>query len=238
MSWPATGNESKHFALIADSPLNIPGSEAMDLPTSQDKLLHCLKTRGPQSVKILSNQLDMTTMGVRQHLAELERKALVKKNPEARQNRGRPVHLWQLTRSGHGHFSDTHDVLAADLIQVVQESLGEASLDELISRRNSRITDRYQRQLAGSEQDLPRRLQRLAELRSEDGFMAEVRLVPEGWLLIENHCPISAAAARCQGFCRTELDTFQQLLAPAAVVERVDHLLNGARRCAYRIRAA
>lgn len=44
----------------------------MELPKSQDRIIDRLKTRGPQSVKILSKQLAMTTMGVRQHLADLE----------------------------------------------------------------------------------------------------------------------------------------------------------------------
>ena len=54
------------------------------------------------------------------------------------------------------------------------------------------------------------------------------------YLLIENHCPICAAAAACQGFCRAELSLFEMLLAPARV-ERLEHILAGARRCAYRV---
>jgi predicted ArsR family transcriptional regulator len=54
---------------------------------------------------------------------------------------------------------------------------------------------------------------------------------------VENHCPICAAARACQGFCRSELALFEMLLAPARVV-RVEHLLEGARRCAYRITPA
>jgi predicted ArsR family transcriptional regulator len=65
--------------------------------------------------------------------------------------------------------------------------------------------------------------------------MAEVRLLPDGWLLIENHCPICSAAQECQQFCKTELDTFQAVLGTQASVERIDHLLAGARRCAYKV---
>jgi predicted ArsR family transcriptional regulator len=54
-------------------------------------------------------------------------------------------------------------------------------------------------------------------------------------LLVENHCPICAAARDCQGFCRSELAIFQDTLGPDCQVERTDHLLAGARRCAYRI---
>jgi predicted ArsR family transcriptional regulator len=59
-----------------------------------------------------------------------------------------------------------------------------------------------------------------------------------GWLLVEDHCPICAAATQCQGFCRSELALFRRCLGPEATVERTEHLLAGARRCAYRIRPA
>jgi predicted ArsR family transcriptional regulator len=65
--------------------------------------------------------------------------------------------------------------------------------------------------------------------------MAELRLTPSGWLLIENHCPIFAAASSCSAFCVAELSLFKQLLEGYATVERSDYLLEGARRCAYRI---
>ena len=54
----------------------------MEYSKNQEKILQRLKTRGPQSVKIMSNQLDMTTMGVRQHLAELGKKGVVKQTQE------------------------------------------------------------------------------------------------------------------------------------------------------------
>ena len=65
--------------------------------------------------------------------------------------------------------------------------------------------------------------------------MAEWRADADGFLLLENHCPICAAATACQGFCRAELDVFRAVLGPGVSVERTDHILAGARRCAYRI---
>ena len=73
-------------------------------------------------------------------------------------------------------------------------------------------------------------------LRSDEGYMAELERIPgDGWLLAENHCPICAAARSCQGFCRHELNLFRELLGPGVAVERVEYLLSGGRRCAYRI---
>jgi predicted ArsR family transcriptional regulator len=64
--------------------------------------------------------------------------------------------------------------------------------------------------------------------------MAEILPHEEGgFLLVENHCPICAAAKECQQFCRSELAIFQKSLGDACVVERTEHLQSGARRCVY-----
>ena len=207
----------------------------MELSRSQQQIMHHLKMRGPQSVKILAKQLDMTTMGARQHLADLQQKSYVSQTREERQTRGRPVHMWKLAEKGHQQFPDTHAQITLELIDVIRSRFGEESLNQLIDQRNLRIQDHYQGELDASGPKLEDKISRLCELRSAEGFMAEVRLLPEGWLLIENHCPIYAAAESCQQFCRSELAMFQHLFTDLAAVDRVDYLLAGARRCAYKI---
>jgi predicted ArsR family transcriptional regulator len=79
------------------------------------------------------------------------------------------------------------------------------------------------------------RLKRLVRLRADEGYMAELEKTSDGWLLLENHCPICAAATACQGFCSNELALFRRVLGPAAEVARVEYLLEGGRRCAYSV---
>jgi predicted ArsR family transcriptional regulator len=83
------------------------------------------------------------------------------------------------------------------------------------------------------------KLAALADLRAAEGYMARLETTPDGgFLLVEDHCPICAAAMACQGFCSIELGIFQDLLGPGWQIERQDHVLSGARRCTYRIAAA
>lgn len=82
---------------------------------------------------------------------------------------------------------------------------------------------------------LEERVRTLADIRNQEGYMAEYTKDEQGLILVENHCPICAAATACRGFCKTELDTFRTVLGDDVTVERVDHILQGARRCAYRI---
>ena len=209
----------------------------MGNPKSQNRIMDRLKARGPQSVKILSKQLGMTTMGVRQHLADLETKGLLAQTQQERQTRGRPVHLWKLTKSGHNRFPDSHSQTTLELIDVIRSSLGEESLNQLIDSRSKKVEVNYRAELNAAGPGLQQQIERLAQLRSDEGYMAEVRLLPDGWMLIENHCPICRAATNCQQFCKSELEIFQRLFENNATVLRTDHLLEGARRCAYKITA-
>lgn len=212
-------------------------TSSSSLPASQESILRRLKMRGPQSVKILAKQLAITTMGVRQHLAELDQRGLVEARPETRQPRGRPVHYWQLTALGHQHFPDAHGQTATSLITALRDTLGEKALQSLIDQSEARQLPAYQQQLESAGPELAQKLMALAEMRTAAGFMAEIRLTPDGWLLIENHCPIFQAASSCQHYCQAELEFLRTVLSEFASVERADHLLAGARRCAYKISA-
>ena len=87
--------------------------------------------------------------------------------------------------------------------------------------------------------DLGDRVRALARVRTMEGYMARAKRQRDGsFLLIEDHCPICAAAQACQGFCRSELEVFQAALGADVSVTREEHLLSGARRCAYRIAPA
>lgn len=208
-----------------------------ELADSQEELLLTLKQRGPQPAKVLAEQLSITTMGVRQHLAALNEKGLVEELAEVHRGRGRPVKPWGLTDKAHQRFPDAHSQITVELITSVRDVFGEKGLDSLIDKRTQQTLAHY-RQAMDKEASLAKKVKTLATLRSAEGYMAEAQKQnPSTWLLVENHCPICTAASACQGFCRSELETFQSLFKKIAVVERTEHILQGARRCAYTIRA-
>ncbi|MBV7416585.1 transcriptional regulator [Aeromonas encheleia] len=199
---------------------------------STDKILFLLKTHGPQSAAALGEQLQMTSMGARQHLIALEAEGWIGFNDEAR-GRGRPVRLWHLTEQAWQRFPDSHSELTLQLIDNIQQLFGEVGMERLIQQREQQQLGRYQAQLI--QPALADRLAGLKELRTREGYMADMRQEEDGsWLWWESHCPICAAAQACRGFCRSELALFRQLLAPARV-EREQYLLDGDRRCLYRI---
>ncbi|HEX4571460.1 MAG TPA: metalloregulator ArsR/SmtB family transcription factor [Dongiaceae bacterium] len=201
---------------------------------SATRLLHALKSAGPQSAAAMARRLGITSAAARQHLAKLKTEGLVAFEVAAA-GVGRPRHLWHLTEKGHGRFPDSHAGLALELIQTVRRVFGAEGLESLIAEREKASLGHYKSRLGRG--DLRQRVRRLAALRSEEGYMAEVAPAPGGgYLLKENHCPICVAAKACQGLCRSELALFRAALGPGVEVERLEHVLAGARRCAYRIR--
>lgn len=201
---------------------------------SVDRILYLLKTRGALTAKQLSEQLQMTPMGARQHLLQLEEQQLVSSFSKA-EKVGRPSQYWQLAMLGHQRFGDSHSQLSVNLIDAVRQVFGEQGLEALISQRE---TDTRKQYLAALEhlESVEQKVTQLADLRSKEGYMAEVQSEQSGdYLLIENHCPICVAAQHCQDFCRSELALFQECFSGTAEVSRDEHLLDGARRCCYRI---
>ena len=201
---------------------------------SQDRILFHLKMRGPQTAAGIAVRLDMTPAGARQHLLKLEAASLVA-SEDQREGRGRPKKYWRLTQQGHARFPDRHSDLTLDLVRSMREVFGEGGLQRLIAHRE-RVSIADYRTAVGARGSLRDKLVALARIRSREGYMASVaKDGRDGFLLVENHCPICAAAAACQGLCRSELAVFRAVLGPEVSVERIDHILAGARRCAYRI---
>ena len=201
------------------------------------RVLYALKSTGPQSADALARRLKVTVVATRQQLGRLLEKGLVSFE-DRREGVGRPKRVWSLSDAGHARFPDSHAALTVDLIQAVGSAFGAEGLERVIAERE-KATRRLYAERVRPGRSLAERARLLAEQRAEEGYMAEVKRQADGsLLLIENHCPICVAARACQGFCRSELTLFRDVLGPDAKVEREEHILAGARRCAYRITAA
>jgi predicted ArsR family transcriptional regulator len=196
-------------------------------------IMDVLKRMGPQPAEQLARRFDVTAMAVRQHLYALQEQGLVR-STSTPEGRGRPVKNWALTPKAQVLFPNSHQELAVDLLGHIRKQFGEDGLAEIINRHSAAQKKSYGRALQGHK-TLEARLKALARLRSDEGYMAEITRDGEAWLLIENHCPICAAASQCTRLCANELEVFAHVLGPDVQISREEHILSGARRCAYRV---
>ena len=210
-------------------------SKKSALVPNRQAILRLLKQQGPSDSATLAAQLDISAMAVRQHLYALQTQRLVTYEEEQRPI-GRPAKMWRLTPAAAPHFPDAHAGLTVNLLNAVEQTFGAEGVQRLVTRcAQQQIADYRSRIPARSF--LRARLEALVSIRNEEGFMAEVQRQPDGsFLLIENHCPISAAAHVCPKLCDAEMEVFRAILGEGVTIERAEHMVAGARRCVYRIR--
>jgi predicted ArsR family transcriptional regulator len=192
----------------------------------------------------LARKLRLTPMAVRQHLYALQGERLVT-SEERPVPLGRPAKYWSLTAEADRLFPDAYAELSVALIGAVGDAFGPAGVKRMLDSRSARLLAQYTARTAPFE-SVEGKLRELARVRTEEGYMAEVRALEGrgkgrdegtgGFLFIENHCPICAAATACQGFCTSELDLFRSVLGPGAHVERAEHIVSGDRRCVYLVK--
>lgn len=201
--------------------------------SAADRILMFLKMRGEATSLLIAEELLITKEGARKHLLNLSEEGLITSVAKS-EGVGRPSTYYTLTEKGLSQFPDMHADVTVQLLQSVKNILGENALDLLISDREKNTYQRYEKVLKDT-QSLEERLELLAKIRTEEGYMAEWNREGEEYFLTENHCPICAAATECQGFCRAELSNFQTLIGAPYKVERIKHILSGGQRCVYKI---
>ena len=118
----------------------------------------------------------------------------------------------------------------------MRSELGDDAVEKVVEARAAKQSGAYVAALDGLQgQD---RAERLAELRTLEGYEAEVVADDDGsLLLLEHHCPVCEAASACQGLCQGELATFRSALGDGVEVERrAAPARQATARCVYRIR--
>ncbi|MBW3519658.1 transcriptional regulator [Flavobacterium sp. NKUCC04_CG] len=198
-----------------------------------NRILMLLKMRGPLTALDIANELKITKEGVRLQLVKFMDEGLIEVDKESK-GVGRPQKFFRISDYGNSKFPDTHAELTVKLISIIKESMGEEAMQAVININEATAKKKYHEEM-DSLTDLEAKLACLVAIRTREGYMAVYTKDEKGYLLIENHCPICAAATICQGFCASELQIFKSVLGSEVAISRVDHIISGARRCAYRI---
>ena len=208
-----------------------------DLSGAKRRIIERLKRAESTTAPELAAEFGLTDTAIRQHLETLEAAELVERVDAPSAGRGRPPVHWRLAPSASTLFADRHGDLSVDLIASIRSALGEEALEQVVRARAAHQLATYKSALKGSV-SVADRVQRIARLRTAEGYLAEAVESGDDITLVEHHCPIRDAAESCAGLCNAELDLFQRAMGPDVVVAREQHLLDGGQRCSYRMTPA
>src|SRR5215217_8937914 len=105
---------------------------------TREQILTLLRRQGDMTAAELSAGLGIGAVGVRQHLALLDRDGLVH-TAGVRRGVGRPSHLYMLTEQAEALFPKRYDRLAMDALAFVEAQGGAEAIDKLFATRRLQL---------------------------------------------------------------------------------------------------
>jgi len=185
--------------------------------TTKSEILAHLKRTGGSSVEELATSLGLARMTVRQHLATLERDALVSSR-EVRRATGRPHYAFSLTDSGEEMFPKRYDRLAGLILEEVSlldgaEISGLTPAEKrrlLFDKMVGRLHIQYEAKVAGKA--LRERVEAVAGILDEEGGFAEWRPVSGGFEIADYNCVYRRVVDSHDDLCDWHLSLLSRLL--------------------------
>ena len=206
---------------------------ALNLSSRASELVTALKHAGEATADELAATLGVTVSAVRQQLDALATEGLVDWEPQAR-GRGRPAHVYRLTRAAEPLFPKAYGGLTNELLGYVDD-VDPALVDDLFDRRRQRRFEAAQARVAGVGDDFTARVAEVARILDEDGYLAGFEARPDGtYRIVEHNCAVLDVAERYGQACSSEIAFLRQALPEARIV-RVSHMIAGAHACAYEV---
>lgn len=197
------------------------------------KILQLLKLKGGMTADELSQTLKITSMGVRRHLITLERDGLIQYKTEQR-GMGRPSYVYALTELGDELFPRTYPQLVNSFLDAVKALDGDKGLERIFRKRTEWLEAQYRARL--NDKDLEAQVKGLAQIRTEEGYMASFEKLDENtFILREHNCAICQIARHCSQACSYEVELFRRVFKGAEVA-REKHIMRGDLTCTYVIR--
>ncbi|MEO8196738.1 MAG: ArsR family transcriptional regulator [Thermoanaerobaculia bacterium] len=213
------------------NPLSIVGP---GIGESQRRLLELMKRSGECTLAQLEAGFELNRETLRIHLKSLAAQGLVERSGVRRAGPGRPHVLYRLTAAGESLFPRREGALLRELATFLLEQGQSDVLEKFFAARLARKSREVGQRMAGLEGR--ERLDKVAEVLSEEGFVAEVMGPKSAPRLRLCHCPIRDLVAVSDLPCRFELALIEGLLGDR--LARDSFMPEGSHACVYSIASA
>lgn len=205
--------------------------KAPGLGESQRAILDALKRRGQATIPQLAAELGLNIETVRDHLKTLTALALVRREGSLKGRPGRPEIMYGLAPDAESLFPRHEGKILQEFAAYLKETGNERILRDFFKRR---IGSRRQEALARVKHLEGReRLEAVARIFSELGFMATVEEQAEGPQLRLCHCPLRELVDATKVPCAAELGFLAELLGKP--LSRQSYIPAGGVCCSYQV---
>ena len=201
------------------------------LGARRQQILTLLKKNKGMTAQELAQATAITGVGVRQHLALLERDGLVAREEINMPGRGRPRIVYRPTQAADRFFSQTSAGLLLQIVDYFCQSRKDKTVDQFFTQRVEQQKQEFFERTKGMS--FEEKVKELAFIRDESGYMAEAATENGTLFLTEHHCPIFDVAQKFPQACHYELELFREILGVDLVRDK--HIPCGDGMCRYRI---
>lgn len=177
-------------------------------------IVRILKQEGERSAPELAEQLGITDVAVRRHLALLSDEGLLTERT-VKQERGRPVTRFGLSDRARELFPHRYVEMLGELLEYVRDNDG---LGGFLRWRQEREAEQYAEVVDGD--DVEERLEQLVAALNDAGYEADLTEQQDGFRLTQRHCAVFDAAKDHPQICAHEAAMFRRVLGDVQVSRR------------------
>ncbi|MGD9677489.1 MAG: helix-turn-helix transcriptional regulator [Vulcanibacillus sp.] len=205
------------------------GNESL---TTREEILLMIKKKGILSASEISKDIGITEMAVRRHLNTLERDELIESSL-IRQTMGRPTNNYSLTERADDFYPKTYKSFAQDILNLIIEMDGREKLTEIFNIGKERFIETYQKKMFAII-NMEDRINALINIQNQKGYMAELEVTEDEYIIKKYNCPISAIAMEFNQVCEIEKELYNNILETE--VKCTQCLSNGDKYCVFRVK--
>lgn len=211
---------------------SLPTGEPKGFSSAKRALLLLLKQRPNLSLREIAGARQISKVAVLRHLSSLEDQGLIERSYE-RSPLGRPSVHFRLSERSADIFPQAYTQMSLTAIEYIERHLGRDAVVGMLQERSHEVAEQSRSRLTDPE--LRPRVEALARLRSEGGYMAEVGGKKGAVVEMREHnCPILAIAGQYPEACEVERRMFESMLR--ANVDTSHRVVAGDPVCRFLIR--
>jgi DeoR family transcriptional regulator, suf operon transcriptional repressor len=199
---------------------------------TREHVLRTLLTRPRRTINELADEVGISPISIRHHIASLQAEGLIT-SEEERHGVGRPRQVFSLTESGVEQFPTRYVRLTIRLLERLKETMPEAMVNKLFVQ----MAEDLAKDLAAGTQtknlNMQERLNLVKELLKQEGFSIEWEHQGDNYQISEASCPYYYIGQNHPEVCSVDQILISTVLSVPA--EKIKCILNGDKSCTYLI---